>query len=262
MSGIRYRVLNDDDLERIVRREPGLARGYEKWCPTCDNKGSYLTTAGEAECDCEMQVALFKHYAAAGIGTTFMRLDWSDYLGDERILSGLSKYEENRAEFVRRGMGIYLSGDVGTGKTMLANLVLKDMIKAGYSCFATTFAQTIEMYTAGWSDKDEKAYFQRKFLGSQMLLLDDVGKELRNTKLSLSESTFDSILRQRVTNGRPTFITTNLDATDLHEGYGAGILSLIREQSLEEVVTGEDYRPKANEIKVDEVLKGVTRQIV
>lgn len=262
MSGIRYRVLNDDDLGRIVRREPGLARGYEKWCPTCDNKGSYLALAGEVGCDCEMQVALFKHYAAAGIGTTFMRLDWSDYFGDERILSGLAKYEENRAEFVRRGMGIYLSGDVGTGKTMLANLVLKDMIKAGYSCFATTFAQTIEMYTAGWSDKDEKAYFQRKFLGSQMLLLDDVGKELRNTKLSLSESTFDSILRQRVTNGRPTFITTNLDASDLREGYGAGILSLIREQSLEEVVTGEDYRPRANEIKVDEVLKGVTRQIV
>jgi len=262
VSDIRYRVLGDDDLERIVRREPGLARGYEKWCPTCDKKGFYLTPTGEVECDCELQVALFKLYSAAGIGTTFMRLDWSDYLGDERILAGLAKYEENRPEFVRRGMGIYLSGDVGTGKTMLANLVLKDMIKVGYSCFATTFAQTIEMYTAGWSDKDDKAYFQRKFLGSQMLLLDDVGKELRNTKLSLSESTFDSILRQRVTNGRPTFITTNLDATDLREGYGAGILSLIREQSLEEVITGEDYRPKANEIKVNEVLEKVTRPIV
>lgn len=263
MSSIRYRPLFDDDSTRLYRREPGLAQGYEKWCPTCDKKGTYVTPNNVVEtCDCELQVALFKHYAAAGIGTTYMRLDWGDYQGSEGILTGLAKYETNRAEFVRRGMGIYLSGDVGTGKTMLANLVLKDMIKTGYSCFATTFAQTIDAYTSTWGDRDEKAWFQRKFLGSQMLLLDDVGKELRNTKLALAESTFDSILRQRVTNGRPTFITTNLDASDLAEGYGAGILSLIREQSLEEVVTGEDYRPKANTLRVDEVLKGFTRAII
>lgn len=262
MTDLRYRILSDDETERLYRREPGLAKGYEKWCPTCDKRGWYLTAEGKVHCDCEMQVALFKHYAAAGIGTTYMRLNWADYQGSRGILRGLAKYEENRSEFIRRGMGLYLSGDVGTGKTMLANLVLKDMIKSGYVCFATTFAQTIEMYTAGWGDRDEKAWFQHKFLHSQVLLLDDLGKELRNTKLALAETTFDSILRQRVTNGRPTFITTNLDAGDLRDGYGKAILSLIREQSLEEVVAGEDYRPKANESRVSEVLKGVTRPIV
>ena len=263
MTGdIRWRPMPDDEYTRLCRKYPGLARGYEEWCPTCDKKGEYVNTVGDkVACDCQRQVSLFKWYAASGIGTTYMRLGWADYVNQDMI-NGVGKYLDHRDEFYRRGMGLYFSGTFGTGKTMLANLVLKDMVREGYTCFATTFAQTIEMYTAGWGDKDEKAYFQRKFINSQYLLLDDVGKELRNTKLALAETTFDSILRQRVSDGRPTIITTNLDSSELDEGYGGAILSLIREKSLEEVFTGEDYRPKANDRDVTEVMKGWTRAIV
>lgn len=261
MSDIRYRVLPDDESERLYRREPGLAKGYEAWCPTCDKKGVYVWRGVEAECDCAYQVALHKWYLASGVGTTFQRLDWGDFNGPDAILTGVEKYLDKRAEFVRRGMGLYFTGTYGTGKTMIANLVLKEMVKFGYTCFATTFAQTIEMYTAGWTNKDEKAWFQHKFMNSQFLLLDDVGRELRGTRIALSETTFDSILRERVTNGRPTFITTNMDAVDLEEGYGAAVLSLIREKSLEEIFSGDDYRPKANERELDEVFKGWTRPI-
>ena len=44
-----------------------------------------------------------------------------------------------------------------------------------------------------------------------VILLDDVGKELRGTRIALAETTFDEILRQRVQAGRATFITTNMD---------------------------------------------------
>jgi len=261
VNDIRYRVLPDADFERLCRKEPNLAKGYEQWCPTCDKRGSYIWQDAEVECDCETQVALFKWYATSGIGSTYQRLSWHDYQGPGTIFVGVSKYTDNIIEFARQGMGLYLSGDVGTGKTMVANLVLKWLVRQGYTCFATTFAQMIEMYTAGWSDKDEKAWFQRKFLSSQFLLLDDIGKE-RDTKIALNETTFDAVLRQRVSDGRPTLITTNLDRNALRDGYGSAILSLIREQSLEEVVTGADFRPQANSRRVQEVLKGWTRPIV
>lgn len=261
MSDIRYRVLSDDEYDRLVRREPGLDRGYENWCPTCDKTGEYIWGGETHECDCEYQVALFKWYSSSGIGVTYQRLDWGDYEGDQSILRGIGKYIDNRREFLRQGMGLYLSGDIGVGKTMLSNLALKDLVKFGYTCFATTFSQTIEMYTAGWADKEQKAWFQHKFMNSQFLLLDDVGKE-RDTKIALSETTFDAILRQRVTDGLPTLITTNPGASEMEERYGKAILSLIREQSLEEIITGEDYRPTANKRRVEEVLKGETRPIV
>lgn len=263
MNDIRYRVMPDDEYARVLKREPNMGKGYDEWCPTCDKKGVYTAVGGaETECDCQMQVALFKWYSASGVGQTYMRLGWLDYHGPEGVLVGVNKYIEKFDDFNRNGMGLYLSGGFGVGKTMLTNLVLKHLIKRGISCFATTFANTIEMFTAGWGDRVEKEWFQRKFLQSQVLLLDDLGKELRNTKVALAETTFDSILRQRVTDGRPTMVTTNLTPADLGQGYGNAILSLIREQSLEEVVSGSDFRPKANDRKVDEVLKGWVRPIV
>ena len=266
MTDIRYRVLSDNDHTRLVRKEPGLDKGYENWCPTCDKTGSYFwqspdcATGQQYDCNCEMQVALFKWYSASGIGVTYQRLDWGDYEGSQEVLRQVGKYIDNAREFLRQGIGLHLQGDIGVGKTMLVNLVLKDLVKKGYSCFATTFAQMIEMYTAGWTDKDEKRWFQHKFLNSQFLLLDDVGKE-RDTKIALSETTFDAVLRQRVTDGRPTMITTNMTADALGDGYGKAILSLIYEQSLEENITGEDFRPKANDRRIDEVLKGWIRPI-
>ena len=118
------------------------------------------------------------------------------------------------------------------------------------------------MFTAGWSDKADQRYFQAKFINSEVLLLDDVGKELRGTRINLAETTFDAILRQRVQAGRTTFITTNMNPADLEDGYGAAILSLIREKSLELLFSGDDFRVAARERGVDEVLAGEVRPIV
>ena len=157
---------------------------------------------------------------------------------------------------------MYLSGSFGTGKTMLANLVLKELVKDGLVCFATTFSQTVEMFTAGWTDKADKTYFQQKFINSQVLLLDDVGKELRGTRIALAETTFDAILRQRVQAGRSTFITTNMTPDDLEDGYGAAILSLVREKSLDLPFEGTDFRTAAHNREVAEVLAGEVRPVV
>jgi DNA replication protein DnaC len=262
MSDLRTRYLSDDESARLYRNHPQLGRSYQRYCPTCDRKGTHRWRGREWECDCEYQLQLHKHYLAAGIGLTYQRLDWDDYAGPKKVLDGVTKYLDKRQEFMRRGMGLYFLGPYGTGKTMLANLVLKELVKNGLTCWATTFSQTVEMFTSGWSDKADKDYFQAKFVNSEVLLLDDVGKELRGTRINLAETTFDAILRQRVQAGRATLITTNMKPADLEDGYGSAILSLIREKSMELTFDGTDYRPTANSREVAEVLKGEVRPIV
>lgn len=262
MSDIRTRYLSDAEAERLYRNHPQLGRSYQKYCPTCDKTGTYFWRGTAHRCDCEYQLQLHKHYLAAGIGVTYQRLDWDDYVGPTGSLDGVQKYLDKREQFLKRGIGMYFSGSFGTGKTMLANLVLKELVKDGLACFATTFSQTVEMFTAGWTDKADKTYFQQKFINSQVLLLDDVGKELRGTRIALAETTFDAILRQRVQAGRATFITTNMDTFDLEDGYGAAILSLVKEKSLELPFEGDDFRPAANTREVTEILAGETRPVV
>ena len=252
---IALAMLSDEDITRLESRYPRI-----HICPTCNDQGHYVFGGQQRECDCMMQRQLHKHYLNAGIGVTYQRLDFSDYEGNRDILQSLAKYVDNYDRYASRGIGLLLTGNFGTGKTMIANLVLKEFVKAGYRCFATTFAQTIDMLTASWKSPEDRRYFQRRFVDSEILLLDDVGRELRS-KSNLSESTFDNILRTRVQEGRPTFITTNMSPDELGEGYGSAILSLLKEHSIMCEMTGEDFRSRSNARTLQEIRDGENRPI-
>lgn len=258
---MKTRFLSDPELERLLRDNPHLDANPDKFCPTCHKTGTYIWKGELHNCDCSTQLMLHLHYLAAGIGTTYQRLDWPDFQGEDTIVEQVAKYGQKHREFVSQGVGLFFPGEIGTGKTMVATLTLKEFVKLGYTCYATTFANTIEMFTAGWKSREEQRWFQDKFVGSEVVLLDDVGRELRN-KSRLSETTFDNILRTRVQYGRPTYITTNLTPEELEEGYGAGVLSLLKENSIYWHFKGGDFRPKANTRKLAEIANGESRPIV
>ena len=262
MKDIRTRFLSDDEARRLYESHPTLGRSYTTYCPTCDKTGTYRWRNDDHDCDCETQLALAKHYYASGIGKTYQTLSWED-LDDDRIYAQVRGFVEN-PEYVRRGRGLILTGSLGSGKTMVATLILKQLVRQGYTCYSTLFSQMIEMYTAGWRSNEERKYFNQKVVEADVLLLDDVGRELRRSN-ALQESTFDSVLRSRVQNGRSTLITTNMTLEELgaEEGYGSAILSLLREKSQAiEVQTTSDYRGKVKAREEREIQFRERRPIV
>lgn len=248
--------LSDDEAERLYARYPYVGQDSESYCPTCKKKGTFVWRGKTWSCDCHHQLQLYKHYIAAGIGAPYQRLEWMDFEGSDEVLERLHDYLENHQEYVNRGIGLFFTGARGTGKTMLVTLILKSFVKYGYTCYASTFAQTIDLFTAGFRDDQEKIYFRKKFVDSQVLLLDDIGREQRT---KLADTTFESILRTRVQEGRPTFITTNMSAAELESGYGSAILSLLKEVSIYYEFTGEDFRPKAKLRSEEEIKNKLTR---
>lgn len=259
-ESLRTKFLSESDAARLYVAHPKVKPSPEIYCPTCGKTGSYFWDGQNHECDCELQLQLHKHYLSAGIGVLYQRLSWRDYEGDPDVNEMVQRYLANHAKYIERGTGMLFMGDVGRGKTLAATLLLKDLIQLGYRCYSVTFASMVEMFTAGWRDKEEQQHFQRKIRMSDVLLLDDLGREFRN-RSKLSETTFDDVLRSRTQAGRPTLITTNMDQAELLEGYGAGALSLLSENSLAHTFRGTDYRPQANNRVLDEVDAGITRPI-
>lgn len=251
--------LSEAELAQLKLTHPEIS----DQCPTCLGATVYTWKGTERFCDCREQRRLNVQYSRAGIGMTYQRLDWSDLRplfppDKERI----DRYLASPDRYVTQGIGLMLSGGVGTGKTLLVNLILKALIRQGYDCYFTTFSGAIEAFTSTWGDNAEKRRFADRFMRSRVLCLDDLGKEFRAKTNNLAESTFDNILRTRVQEARPTLLTTNLAAVDLTIGYGASALSLLLEKCIGITMAGEDFRPKAHDRIIDEVERGETRPIV
>jgi DNA replication protein DnaC len=257
---IKSDALSDADAIRLAERYPrlGVEVGPYDYCPTCNKTGSYRWRGKSHECDCFYQLQLHKHYLNAGIGVTYQWLDWDDWFGPYETLEKIQLYLT--MPFVERGMGLFLWGSQGTGKTMLATLVLKELIKRGIRCYAVTMDQMVDEYTRGWGSDEEKRWFDRKVRYAEVLLLDDIGKE--GSRGSLPERTFNNLLRDRVQGGRPTLITTNISPGELGAVYGSNSLRMLYESAMEIHFTGDDVSLTINKRNNDEMFAGEVRPIV
>lgn len=250
------RIFTERELSRLRAEHPEM----DLWrCPTCHDVGSYRSiTGGTAMCDCARQRDLYMMYLHAGIGLTYQRLSWGD-LREIEVPPPVAEYMDRADAYISRGVGLFLNGAVGTGKSLVAYLVLKELVRAGHDCYAATFSQTVESFTAGWKNPEEKVEFANRFMRSRVLLLDDLGKE---ASTRLSPTTLDHILRTRVQESRPTIVTSNLMAGGVESGYGTAVLSLLAEQSIGVEFGGDDFRPLANARTITEVRSGEVRPIV
>jgi len=244
---LRTRFISDKTSEYLSLKIPQYDEIVKRGCPTCDGPDSFPTCG-----DCKNQLQLYKHYLTAGIGLTYQRLDWSDYHGDQKALLVANEYLIRHKKMVKAGMGILLHGDYGTGKTLLSVLMAKELVKLGYKVYFATFSQMVDEFTRTWGSNEEKIRFEANVVKSDVFILDDIGKEHR-TRTNLSESTFDHVMRQRALDSRPTFITTNMNMSELKSGYGSAIFSLLTERMIDHHVVGEDYRPIARERSLTEM---------
>jgi DNA replication protein DnaC len=253
----------DEELAYLELNAPQLATGHYDYCPTCNKLGVYQYQGVKHACDCATQLALAQHYTLAGIPADYHRLDWSDFT--EELPVDVQDYRDNLQAFVHYGMGLLLVGSRGLGKTMLLTLVLKDCVKLGLHCYATTFNTTVDQLTAGWGPGDEAqaaaARFRKRFQVSDVLLLDDLGKEFKAAN-KIAATTFDNVLRTRVQNNRPTLLSSNLSVDGITTGYGESVLSLLLQKVMLVRMEGQDYRFQAGQRIRDLVRSQETRPIV
>ena len=135
-----------------------------------------------------------------------------------------------------KGMGIILSGSVGTGKTHLAAAITHKIIEE-YG-IPVQFKTAIEIYSELTDFSKETA---DKYKKCDLLVVDDIGKE-KSTDWK-SEKLFE-IINARYEDYLPTIFTTNLPPNKLKELFGDAVFSRVVETCEYIPLKGIDWRTK------------------
>lgn len=139
--------------------------------------------------------------------------------------------------------GLYLHGDVGTGKTHIAYALLKEWeAKGGRADFWNT-SELLQDFKDEY-DRDafsKKHTFDRLMDSKRLLFLDDIGSE-KVTDYVLER--FYLLVNHRYNEMIPTVFTSNLSIGQLAEKIGDRIASRIVELCDVVPLTGEDRRLK------------------
>lgn len=264
------RRLTTEESTRLGHIFPGLPT--VAGCITCQGEKVfrwYRHGSREAadvvtyRCPCADQFILHRRLLHSGIHETFQRLSWADFvdLPDEAIV-GATEYLDHAKQFVAAGLGMILVGDKGNGKTLLSNLIVKELTVKGFDCYANTFSTMIDTFAAGWADKDDRRWFDRRIRNADVLLIDDLGRERNKGVGTVGEQALEEVVRHRVSRSKPTLITSNKTISEIEGGYGGNTMSLLKEKSCTYRFTGPDRREEVNARTKMEILSGLTRPVV
>jgi DNA replication protein DnaC len=141
-----------------------------------------------------------------------------------------------------KGRGLWLFGDVGTGKTSLAMLVSKAALDSGRSVAIYSMPRLLSDIKETYEDRSERSYMElfERVVGVDLLHIDDLGAEKR-TDWVLEQ--LYSIINERWQEQRSIVVTTNLvDVDELREQIGPRTVSRLHEMCDLIPIMGRDRR--------------------
>jgi DNA replication protein DnaC len=236
------------DLRGARRSE----RGGEPRCPLgiCDGSGFLIDEATNTASDCECRAARIAAARTRNLegriprryrGVSFERPPISDLarVAPEQIQK-VRRYTRSIGEALDAGRGLWIVGDVGTGKTSLAMLVSKTAIDAGRSVAIYSLPRLLNLLRESLESPGGLIDLLDRLAAVDLLHIDDLGAE-NQTDWVLEQ--LYSIVNSRYESERAIVTTSNLMPEELGERLGARTVSRLEEICGEPIpLFGEDRR--------------------
>ena len=159
----------------------------------------------------------------------------------EKTLSICRSYA---AFFSRSSENLLFSGNPGLGKTFLAACVARVVADRGFSVAYESAARLFSnLERAKFSSDADARREAEKYAACDLLIVDDLGTEMGSQFVTAA---LYSLLNDRLLEGKPTIISTNLSTEELSSQYSLQIASRLRGNFRRVAFVGEDIRVLKN----------------
>jgi len=216
-------------------------------CSYCKDTG-YI---GDEKCHCFKQAVLDLLYEQSNIRDVlstenFKNLSFEYQSGEDLV--HFKKATQKAEEFVQafdydyRNLLFY--GTVGTGKSFLSNCVANALLEKGHSVIyfsAAGLFERISEYTFQKGGKDASVNPFDDIYNCDLLIIDDLGTEMPGQFVTAA---LYSLLNDRILEGKPMVISTNLNVQEMARRYSPQIASRLHGSFTGLTFVGEDIRIK------------------
>lgn len=218
-------------------------------CPICNDTGllknEFDIIIRENGVDKKCSCVLEKKYINSNIGSSYWNIEPENWDGEEEDLERVQTQFSKLDYFAKTGNGLYLYGPYGTGKSTLAILLLKHVLRTtSYNALFVFFSDLVILNSKiihGFHDSEALEAIEH-IKNVDFLVLDDLAKEFDSDKDN-GRATLNSILRYRDFWNKPTFYTSNIPRDGIESKYGASNASVILGRTrLIQMKGRQDYR--------------------
>lgn len=168
---------------------------------------------------------------------------------EEALLSAVSKWANNIDKRMEDGIGLYIHGKTGVGKTHLAAAALREVVsKHNLSGLFLPYDLFVEMVHDSrnndgelpdmYGDPNLLKYIRRVF---DVLVIDNLNADRLTDYMA---KTISNVIDSRYEMQLPTIITTEIRPDKLATLYSPRVQSIIRESCFDIYVASDDHRMK------------------
>jgi DNA replication protein DnaC len=220
-------------------------------CPlgVCDGSGFVVDDAANTAAPCRCRAQIISRRKARSLSAVIPR-KYKDVGFDrnpvaqmpEPVVRQIRGYIRTLEANLAEGRGLWLFGEVGTGKTTLAMLVAKAALEAGHSVAIYSMPRLLNEIRRTYDEGSDSSYIQLldRLAEVDLLHIDDVGAE--KSSAWVLEQLY-AIVNARYEAQRSMTITTNLAHEELVEQIGQRTVSRLVEICERLPLLGSDHRP-------------------
>ena len=251
ISNYKERLQALREEKDAIFKEAGY-KEVEYCCPDCKDTG-YLESG--IKCHCFRQKELNILYSQSNIKNAICNENFDTFSYDyysqsyidpatgksalTNIKNAVKVCKDFISNFEAQRDNLLLYGATGVGKTFLTNCIAKELLDKYHSVIYISAIQLFDLLAEESFSRNKDSFFTEDILNCELLIIDDLGTELRN---SFTVSSLFNCLNERLLRQRSTIISSNLSLEDLQNEYNDRLFSRILGNYKILKIYGDDIR--------------------